>query len=92
MIKTAIHRTALYELYHSPRMLTMFTLNRNYLEETPRKIVGALRHARGIQDENIMNLIFLFIILSLLHIWNAQTTMLFTGCQSSSKDLKVGNV
>ena len=56
------------------------------------KIVGALRHVRGIQDENIMNLIFLFIILSLLDIWNAQTTMLFTSYNSSSKDLKVGNV
>ena len=70
----------------------MFTLNRNYLEETPRKTVGTLSHVRGIQDENIMNLIFLFIILSLLDIWIAQTTMLFTGYKSSLKDSKVGNV
>ena len=61
----------------------MFTLNRNYLEETPRKTVGTLSHVGGIQDENIMNLIFLFIILSLLDIWIAQTTMLFTGYKSS---------
>ena len=51
----------------------MFTLSKNHLEGTPRKIVGALSHARGIQGENIMNLIFLFIILSLLDFWNAQT-------------------
>ena len=61
----------------------MFTVKRNYLEETPRKTVGALSHVRGIQDENIMNLILLFIILSLLYIWIAQTTMLFTGYKSS---------
>ena len=70
----------------------MFTLNRNYLEETPRKTAGTLSHVRGIQDENVMNLIFLFIILSLLDIWIAQTAMLFTGYKSSLKDLKVGNV
>ena len=51
----------------------MFTLNKNHLEGTPRKIVGALRHVRGIQDENINNLIYLFIILLLLDFWNAQT-------------------
>ena len=68
----------------------MFTLNKNHLEGTARKLAGSLRHVRGIQDENIMNLIFLFIILSLLDIWNAQTTMLFTGYKS--KGLKVGNV
>ena len=51
----------------------MYTLNKNHLERTPRKIVGALRHVGGIQDENIMNLIFLLIILSLLDTRNAQT-------------------
>ena len=72
MIETGICRTALYELYHSPRM---FTCNENHLEGTAKKFVGALRHVRGIQDEKMKSLIFLYPFYSLfyhLDFWNVQ--------------------
>lgn len=72
MIETGICRTALWELYYSIRM---FTWNKNQLEGTAKEIVGALRHVRGIQDEKMKSLIFLYPFYSLfyhLDFWNVQ--------------------
>ena len=73
----------------------MFTLNKNHLEGSARETLVALRHVKGIQNENIMNLIFLYAFLWLFyHSYISgmyKQTMLFTGDESSPEDLKVGN-